>query len=196
MLNLKVFTECVFGISVAESIEIREGWHDVVFEAIKDSFTDDEFRFACVQVLKDTNEFYGKMPTPRMFLKYAVKRLPTAENIMETRKQKFLSTVGGLISLDFLDRREIEKFNKRLSPASAMAMRAVGGLSGLWERVHHEDYPSSVSSIIKHLSEVWDGCYRASGDSVRGLEMLKSKEEREEQALLSELKRNIFNGTK
>lgn len=156
MISKKVFNQQMIEFQSVLSIETSPEYLFVLYKHIANEFNDDEFILVCHQVMKN-EDLYGKMPTVRHFTKYLPKQI-TVNDEKEAKKQIFLEKVSDYLMCGFITDYERSKF-KNLSELESRTLRANGGLSEMWSRVHNLDYPCKVSTIIKELSEFYDNNY-------------------------------------
>jgi len=156
MISEKVFKQTMFEIETSLGLQSDTSYLLVMYKYLVNLFDDDSFRLITQKVLEN-DDLYGKMPTVRHFTKYLPKK-PTEEDEKEAKKQDFLEKVSDYLHLDYVMDYDRQKFNN-ISELESRALRANGGLSEMYSRVHNLDYPCKISTIIKELSDFYDDNY-------------------------------------
>ena len=156
MISREVFTRQMQEIQSLLGIEAKPDYLMVMYKYLANEFTDDEFQKVSLLVMQN-EDLYGKMPTVRNFTKYLPKQ-PTEDEEREAKKQAFLEKVSDYLQLDFVMDYDRQKF-ANISELESRVLRSNGGLSEMWSRVHNQDYPCKISTIIKELSEFYDNNY-------------------------------------
>ena len=152
MLDKKYFATCIGKLSILLQVPVSEKWPELMFEELKDYFTNEEFSKACQQIVKFEN-CYNKMPTLQQFMKYASRRGAAA-----SPKDYFIKCVMDFIKAPFaLQGCHWESsLSKKLSPMEQTILSQLGGLSGLWEQVHRRENPIELSIVQKAISHQYD----------------------------------------
>lgn len=156
MISDKVFKQTMQEIQTALGLEAKTDYLLVMYKYLAPEFDDNTFRNVAAKVLQN-EDLYGKMPTVRHFTKYLPPRI-TADDEREAKKAAFLEKVADYLALGFVMDYDREQF-KNISELESRTLRANGGLSEMWSRVHNVDYPAKISTIIKELSEFYDNNY-------------------------------------
>ena len=156
MISREVFTRQMQEIQSLLGVEAKPDYLMVMYKYLANEFTDEEFQKVCLLVMQN-EDLYGKMPTVRHFTKYLPKQ-PTADEEREAKKQALLEKVSDYLMADFITDYERKKF-EGISELESRTLRANGGLSEMWGRVHNPDYPAKVSTILRELSQFYDNNY-------------------------------------
>ena len=174
MLDFEVFIQGLYLIRTTAGCDLKENYLDAVYGIIKDDFTDNEFQCAVRDILRQ-EELYGKMPTPKQFLKYAPNRI-TEPELENYNKVNFLNKVSAYLNRDYIPTHEKEEFINNLTDLERLTLQASGGISELWQRVHDEYFQTNTAKIMKELGKFWDD--NLSADKVRkNLEVKKIGEQ-------------------
>ena len=98
MLNLKTYVDGIAKIAGAGSFAPAKSQVEAIFEILKNDFSDEDFQFACEQIVKN-EALYDKIPCPAVFYGY-IKKLEKDRALAE--------------ALKWIDEsREREKLNKK-----------------------------------------------------------------------------------
>lgn len=159
MISIKVFVEGIMAIAVDNGITPSDKWQEVVYNNIKNDFTDDEFTNACRKIMKEV-KLFDKMPTTKQFLEYAPAKI-TVKDVQTQRKTEFLNKVCDYLQLSYSSSYDREKLYDGMSELEHRTLQSAGGMPELWRRVHDLDYPTSISKIRKELSEFYEDNYTA-----------------------------------
>lgn len=159
MISIKTFVEGIMAIAVDNGITPSDKWQEVVYNNIKNDFTDIEFTNACQRIMKDL-KLYDKMPTTNQFLQYAPAKI-TAKDVQSQRKTEFLNKVCDYLQLEFASSYDRKELYEGMSELEYRTLQSAGGMSDLWQRVHNLDYPTSIAKVRKELSEFYDDNYTA-----------------------------------
>lgn len=156
MISEKIFNQQMREFQVSLGAEITTDYLLVMYKHLVNEFNDEMFVDVCHKILAN-EDLYGKMPTVRHFTKYLPKPI-TADEEREANKQAFLEKVSDYLMLGFVTDYDRSQFNN-LTELESRTLRANGGLSEMWSRVHNLDYPAKISTIIKELSDFYDNNY-------------------------------------
>lgn len=156
MISEKIFNQQMREFQISLSAETTTEYLLVMYKHLVNEFNDEMFVNVCHKILAN-EELYGKMPTVRHFTKYLPKQI-TANDEREAKKQAFLEKVTDYLMCGFITDYERSQFQD-LSELESRTLRANGGLSEMWSRVHNPDYPAKISTIIKELSDFYDNNY-------------------------------------
>lgn len=154
-MNSKIFKTALMGMIQLKGLEVSESYVDDLWGLIKNDFTDEEFQYACAQIIKN-DSLYNKQPDPQLFYKY--RNRPTEHDIMLSAKNNFLERVANYISEGFTS-PDVEKSLKNPTPLESRCLQSMGGLSELCRSVRCNN-PRSVSSIIKDMGRFFEDMYR------------------------------------
>lgn len=150
MLNKRVFVNCLGGILLTHGIEPKDEKTKGLYDLMKNDFGDSEFESVCEKICKE-EELFGKYPTPPMFYKRKI----TEEDKNFLGCNDFLDKVSDYIESGYVSLEDKEKFINGLSEIENSVLRSVGGISQLWEDCHREEYPRSVSSVLREIKELF-----------------------------------------
>jgi len=156
MVDKEVFANCVQEIALAQGLKAPADWMKAIYKFVGGEFDNEGFRQVCIKIMQN-EELYGKLPTPRHFTKYLPPKI-TASDERQAKKAAFLEKVADYLALGYVMDYDREQF-KNISELESRTLRANGGLSEMWSRVHNLDYPAKISTIIKELSEFYDNNY-------------------------------------
>jgi hypothetical protein len=156
MISEKVFDQQMKEFQALLGVEAKPEYLLALYKHLANEFSDAEFMEVSHKVLTE-EELYGRMPTVRHFTKYLPKKI-TDDEFREAKKQAFLEKVSDYLQLDYVMDYDRQKFNN-ISELESRALRANGGLSEMYQRVHSYDYPCKISTIIKELSDFYDANY-------------------------------------
>ena len=156
MISDKVFKQTMQEIQTALGLEAKTDYLLVMYKYLAPEFDDNTFRNVAAKVLQN-EDLYGKMPTVRHFTKYLPPKI-TASDERQAKKAAFLDKVAEYLALEFVMDYDRQKFAD-INELESRTLRANGGLSEMWSRVHNLDYPAKISTIIKELSEFYDNNY-------------------------------------
>jgi len=156
MISEKVFNQQMKEFQATLGVETSPEYLLAMYKHLANEFNDEDFIVVCHKVL--TNEdLYGKMPNVRHFTKYLPPKI-TASDERQAKKAAFLDKVAEYLALEFVMDYDRQKFAD-INELESRTLRANGGLSEMWSRVHNLDYPAKISTIIKELSEFYDNNY-------------------------------------
>lgn len=168
MIDKVNFASCIQEMALLLGVEASNEYLKAMYKHIGNYFNDNEFKLVCHKIMTN-DELYGKMPTVRDFLKYAVKE----EDIQVKKKTDFLNKVSNYLQLDYVSHWDKEEFNKDMTDLEYRTLQSAGGISELWRRVHNLDYPANISTIRKELGDFYDDNY-TSNDVKLSLERRES----------------------
>lgn len=154
MLSIKTFVEGIMAIAVDNGITPSDKWQEVVYNNLKNDFTDTEFITACKRIMTEV-KLYDKMPTTRQFLDFAPAKLTDKEVLLQS-KVNFLNKVNDYLREEYISSYDREAFSNNLTDIECRTLQSAGGISELWRRVHDLDYPTSIAKIRKELSDFYD----------------------------------------
>jgi hypothetical protein len=154
MIDKVNFASCIQEMALLLGVEASGEWLKAMYKHIGNYFNDDEFKLVCHKIMTN-NDLYGKMPTVRDFMKYAIKE----DDERLHKKTEFLNKVSDYLELDFVSQWDKEQFFKDMTELEYRTLQSAGGISELWRRVHNLDYPANVSTIRKELSTFYDDNY-------------------------------------
>jgi len=147
MINEKTFNQCIITIITLKDIEINNKKSKLLYNLMKNDFTDEQFQNACNHITK-LETLYNKYPSPEMFYKYkiesSIKQLESQEQI---DLQSFLSRCKDYLKSSFLDSYDKKEFNKSLTERDKIALRLCGGISELWSSMRKDGYQRNITSI-------------------------------------------------
>lgn len=154
MIDKVNFASCIQEMALLLGVEASGEWQKAMYKHIGNYFDDNEFKLVCHKIMAN-DELYGKMPTVKDFLKYAVKE----EDVQIQKKTDFLNKVSNYLQLDYVSHWDKEEFNKDMTDLEYRTLQSAGGISELWRRVHNLDYPANISTIRKELGDFYDDNY-------------------------------------
>lgn len=157
MISLECFMKGTLAIATNLGIDATPEWQDVIYNNIKNDFTEQEFIRACEKIMRE-EELYGKMPNTMQFLKYAPSKI-TSKDVQTQRKTEFLNKVCDYLQLEYASSYDREKLYEGMSELEYRTLQSAGGMADLWRRVHDLDYPTSIAKIRKELSEFFEDNY-------------------------------------
>lgn len=154
MIDKVNFASCIQEMALLLGVEASGEWQKAMYKHIGNYFNDNEFKLVCHKIMAN-EDLYGKMPTVKDFLKYAVKE----EDVQIQKKTDFLNKVSNYLQLDYVSHWDKEEFNKDMTDLEYRTLQSAGGISELWRRVHNLDYPANISTIRKELGDFYDDNY-------------------------------------
>ena len=158
MLDKKMVGVKLLEFSIVNTIELQDGYIGIMAnELIEIGFTNEMF-LTSINKLKYKEDFYGKMPTPKMFVDNCGVKLVAIEDsekdkALESCLKKFDNYMNAFTMGDK------HFILKNLNPLEKDVFNMQGGLSEMFARSNNASYPASISKMKDRIVIDFDNCY-------------------------------------